>query len=145
MTTRDLTPASPPNGLDLFGDPPGWFLGSKPEWVVYNCLIEQHLEPGEDFDHQSAILGGRVDLGGLVLDFVFANPAGLAINVQGVYYHYEKGAGEIQRSVLARELFAAQGGTLIFIDDDALAQNPRFLVREALAFRDRSRLGTGGF
>ena len=37
------------------------------------------------------MMGGRMDKGGLVLDFLFSNPPDLAVNVQGVYYHYEFG------------------------------------------------------
>jgi len=86
-------------------------------------------------------MGGRLDKGGLVIDFLFDNPPNLAVNVQGVYYHYELGADTRARDIFARESLAGQGITLIFVDEDYLAQDPLGTTREALQFRDSSRLG----
>ena len=85
--------------------------------------------------------GGRLDKGGVILDFVFDNPPNLAVNVQGVYYHYELGADTRARDIMARELMAGQGITLIFVDEDDLEQDPIGVTRNALQFRDTSRLG----
>ena len=70
--------------------PPNW-PGSVPEYVAFQTFIELGLEPGQDFTYQSPLMGGRMDKGGVVLDFLFSNPPDLAVNVQGVYYHYEFG------------------------------------------------------
>lgn len=54
--------------------PPDW-EGSIPEYMVYRSLIERHgKQPGVDFSYQSALMGGRLDKGGVVLDFVFTDP-----------------------------------------------------------------------
>ena len=120
--------------------PEGW-TGSLPEWQFYASLLELGYQPNEDFTYQSPLMGGRLDKGGLVIDFLFDNPPNLAVNVQGVYYHYELGADTRARDIFARESLAGQGITLIFVDEDYLAQAPLGTTREALQFRDSSRLG----
>ena len=122
---------------------PSSWTGSIPEYVAYQTFIELGLQPGEDFTYQSPLLGGRMDKGGVVLDFLFTNPPDLAVNVQGVYYHYEFGVEAQARDVMARTSMAGQNLTLIFIDDDDLIRDPRYYCREALNYRDHSRLGGG--
>ena len=75
--------------------------------------------------------------------FLFDNPPDLAVNVQGVYYHYEFGVEAKARDTMARASLAGQNITLIFIDDDDLMKDPRFYCREALNYKDHSRLGGG--
>ena len=87
-------------------------------------------------------MGGRMDKGGLVLDFLFPD-RNLAVNVQGVYYHYEFGVESKARDTMARASLAGDDITLIFIDDDDLLQDPKYYCREALNYRDHSRLGGG--
>ena len=88
-------------------------------------------------------MGGRLDKGGAVLDFMFYEPPDLAVNIQGVYYHYETGVSTQARDLMMRSMVAGQGVTLIFIDDDDLFNDPRYYCREALNYRDHSRM-TGG-
>ena len=122
--------------------PSNW-EGSIPEYVAYQTFVRLGKEPGQDFTYQSPLLGGRLDKGGFVIDFLFTNPPDLAVNVQGVYYHYEFGVEAKARDVMARASLAGQNITLIFIDDDDLMRDPRFYCREALNYRDHSRLGGG--
>ena len=122
---------------------PNNWPGSIPEYVAYSTFIELGREPGQDFTYQSPLMGGRLDKGGFVLDFMFSAPPDLAINVQGVYYHYEFGVEAKARDVMARASLAGQNITLIFIDDDHLLSDPRYYCREALNYRDHSRLGGG--
>ena len=88
-------------------------------------------------------MGGRLDKGGFIIDFLFSDPPDLAINVQGVYYHYEFGVEAKARDVMAKASLAGQNITLVFIDDDDLLSDPRYYCREALNYRDHSRLGGG--
>ena len=127
-------------GQGLQEAPQGW-QGSKPEWSFYSSLVRLGYEPDGDFTYQSPLMGGRMDKGGAVIDFLFSNPPNLAVNVQGVYYHYELGAETKARDIFARESLAGQGITLIFVDEDDLEQDAIGTTRDALAFRDRSRLG----
>lgn len=130
--------------IKKYGPKPPEFAGSEPEWIVFNALIDLGKQPGVDFSYQSRLLGGRVERGGFVIDFEIFNPPGLSINVQGIYFHYEQGQGVIQKDRLLREMLAAQGTTLIFIDEDDLNENPKYYVSEALRFKDHSFLGRGG-
>ena len=120
---------------------PQTWLGSVPEYVAYQTFQELGLEPGKDFSYQSPLMGGRMDKGGFVLDFMFTNPPDLAVNVQGVYYHYEFGVEAKARDIMARSSLAGQNITLVFIDDDDLVRDPVYYCREALRYRDHSRLG----
>ena len=122
--------------------PPNW-SGSIPEYVAYQTWIQLGKEPGEDFTYQSPLMGGRMEKGGIILDFVFTNPPDLAVNIQGTYYHYEMGVEVRARDTMARAMMAGQGVSLIFIDDDDLIRDPMFYCREALNYRDHSRLGGG--
>ena len=121
--------------------PPSTWPGSRPEWMFYASLISLGYQPGEDFTYQSPLDGGRLSTGGKIIDFLFYNPPNLAVNVQGIYYHYELGADTGARDIMAREALAGQGITLIFVDEDDLEQDPVGVTREALQFRDSSRLG----
>ena len=122
-------------------NPPSDWTGSRPEWMFFASLIDLGYQPNEDFIYQSPLMGGRLDKGGLIIDFSFYNPPDLAVNVQGIYYHYEMGASTIGRDKLARQELAGHGITLIFVDEDDLEQDPRGVTESALQFRDTSRLG----
>lgn len=88
-------------------------------------------------------MGGRLQKGGVVIDFLFSDPPDLAINVQGVYYHYGMGREVRGRDIIGREQLAMQGLTLIFIDEDDLIEDARYYVSQALEYRDHSRLSRG--
>jgi len=122
--------------------PSNW-EGSLPEYVAYQTFIELGLEPGQDFTYQSPLMGGRLDKGGFVIDFMFNEPPDLAVNVQGVYYHYEFGVEAKARDIMARASLAGQNITLVFIDDDDLMRDRMYYCREALRYQDHSRLGGG--
>ena len=120
--------------------PPDW-PGSLPEYLVNEALIELGKEPDLDFFYQSPFAGGRMQRGGLVIDFIFVNPPDLAINVQGEYYHYEMGADIKARDLLARAMLAGDGISLIFIDEGDVYRDAVGYTRDALRNRDRSTLG----
>lgn len=121
--------------------PAGW-EGSLPELLVNNELKRRGLESGVDFYYQSDLFGGRQTRGGYVVDFIFENPPGLAIEIQGVYFHSEQGGSEqIADDRLKRATLAGEGLTVIFIDEDDALRDIREVVEDALNFIDRSRLG----
>ena len=115
---------------------PEWFEGSEPEWLFYTSLIRLGKQPNVDFIYQ---FGGPTTIGGRTLDFEFFDPPNLAVNVQGVYYHYELGTGIRQNDVLLRLLVASTGKTLIFVDEDDILEDAMYYAREALQFKDHSR------
>jgi len=122
--------------------PSNW-EGSVPEYIAYQTFVRLGKQPGQDFTYQSPLMGGRLDKGGFVIDFLFSDPPDLAVNIQGVYYHYEFGVEVRARDVMARAGLAGQNLTLIFIDDEDLLKDPMYYCREALNYRDHSRLGGG--
>lgn len=115
-------------------------LGTLPELVVFAELVRRGLIPDVDFYFQSPLFGGRLEKGGLVVDFIFNNPPGLAISVAGEYWHFERGVEQRAKDLIAREVLAKQGDTLIFIEEGHALENAEFYVGEALQFRDHSRL-----
>ena len=123
---------------------PSTWEGSEPEWITYVVLQQLGKVVDEDFTYQSPLMGGRLDKGGSIVDFMFKNPPDLAINVQGNYYHYGMGVETAARDILGRVQLASHGIVLIFIDEDHLEDNPTYYVREALRYRDHSRLGSRG-
>jgi len=122
---------------------PATWEGSLPEFVAYEAFIRAGKQPGLDFTYQSQLMGGRSDKGGVIIDFLFSNPPDLAVNVQGVYYHYNIGMDQMARDTMARSQMAGLGVRLIFIDDEDLLQDPDYYVGEALRYQDHSRLGRG--
>ena len=60
--------------------------GSIPEMLVHRELTRRGLHDGTDFDFQSSQAGGRLDLGGAVVDFLF-EPRRLCLRVQGIHWH----------------------------------------------------------
>ena len=122
--------------------PQGW-TGSVPEWLTYESLQKAGKIPGQDFTYQSPLLGGRIQKGGVIIDFDFNNPPDLAINVQGVYFHYQFGVETSARDRMARAQLAGEGKQLIFIDEDDLYNDTDYYVLEALRYREPSRLGGG--
>ena len=127
---------------EKLGVPSDW-PGSVPEFLVYASLIKQGKVEGVDFNYQSALMGGRLDKGGVVLDFIFSDPPDLTINVQGEYYHYGLGATFIQNDLIVRQQMAGQGINLIFIDESDVLEDVDYYVRQALNYRDHSQLGGG--
>ena len=123
-------------------DPNAKEAGSESEIAVFNALLRLGKRPGVDFTYQSKQFGGRVAKGGRILDFEIYDPP-LGINVQGVYFHYEKGSAIIQSDIRTRSFLASMGITLIFIDEDDALKDAMYYVREALQYRDHSRLGAG--
>ena len=74
---------------------------------------------------------------------MFTDPPDLAINVQGEYYHYGLGATYMQNDIIIRQQIAGQGINLIFIDENDVLEDVDYYVREALNYKDHSKLGGG--
>lgn len=115
--------------------PPNNFPGTLPEWLVFEELTKREIA----FDFQSNQFGGRLQRGGLVVDFII--PPDLAFSVLGIYFHYSLGGSTSQANdLMAREILAQQGIIMIFLDEDDILNNVQRLVGEGLERIDRSRM-----
>jgi len=123
MTTKD-TP------------PPEW-IGTEGEWIFFTSLIELDYEPNKDFTYRPSGNG----TGNEGVSFSFENPPNLAVNVQSVYYTNNHGTETRSRDIFTREALAGLGITLIFVDQQDLEQDALGITREALDYKDSSRLG----
>lgn len=122
--------------------PEDW-VGSRPEFYIFWALLSLGKKPDRDFTYQSAQMGGRLERGGAVVDFLFYDPPNLAINVQSTYYHYrtitQQTRGQMQWAQLE-----GLGLHLIFIDEEDALSNPKYFVQEAMEFRDHSLMTNKG-
>jgi len=118
--------------------PDNW-PGSLPEYLVFQELVRRGLRPDIDFTYQSPFQGGRLQKGGVVLDFLFDDPPDLAINVQGTFFH----GGTQRQDAIVRAQMAGEGITVIFIDEADILNDVRRVVGAALRYQDLSRLGPG--
>lgn len=109
------------------------FLGTMAEALVFGELIRLRKRPGLDFTFQSSNMGGRVGKGGLSIDFLFADPPFLAMNVRS-----PDSSGQ-RSDIMTKAQLASEGITLIFLDEDMIEQDVQYVVGEALRYRDVSR------
>jgi very-short-patch-repair endonuclease len=119
-----------------FPDPPDTWMGTLPEWAIYWAHLAIGRKPYQDFQYQYSFDGSTI------FDF-FEFQERLAIEVQGLYWHYEFQKQQVVNDQLRKIRAEAVGITLIFIDEDNALADPIFYLREALAERDHSRAATG--
>ena len=113
--------------------------GTLPERIVYAYLVEKlRMRPGADFDFQSSLEGGRLELGGIVADFLFPILR-MIIQVQGSTHDTflrsrkdEEQAGDLNR----------MGYTVYAIDDDIIYNE--FLFEETMRRIFGLPVGRGG-
>lgn len=119
-----------------FPDKPDTFMGSLPEWAIYWAHTALGRIPFQDFQYQYSFDGSTI------FDFYeFAER--IAIEVQGLFWHYEFQGSSVANDQQRKIRAEATGLTLIFIDEDHALRDPIFYLREALAYRDHSRASKG--
>lgn len=112
-------------------------VGTRPEWAVWWGLERNGLRANGEFFYQATVPGvGRSEFTNV--DFLLPYHR-LCIEVQGLYWHYGRGFTRMADDLMRREVLAARGYTLIFIDEDQALSSPIWIVKEALAFNDHSR------
>jgi len=135
--------------------PPVDWPGTLPEWATWWALLQEGERPeppyyGEPptggwgsptFSYQSSLAGGRLEYGGIVVDFDLLY-TDIALNVQGLYRHYFQSTALRQLMLRQRDRLAQLGKRVIFLDEDQLADDPRALVHDALLGIDHSRAET---
>jgi len=118
---------------------PASLRASKPEWYIYWALEQIGLKAGEDFVFQVPFGGGRLEMGGAVLDFYIPDIP-LVISVQSDYYHYLRMEDKMQDDFI-RIALETSGTQVVYIDEEDALREPMFYAREALNGIDHSRLG----
>ena len=97
--------------------------GTLPERIVYKFCVDtlKHL-PGVDIDFQSSLLGGRLELGGIVADFLFPLMR-IVLQVQGpTHDKYARMRKDDEQTMILSEM----GWHVHHIDDDIIYSQPRF-------------------
>lgn len=110
-------------------------LITLPEWYVYQHLTaKRRLIPNLDFIFQSSLEGGRMELGGLVLDFELPGrigAKGLVINVQGEAWH-RYSTGQRAKDLLDKIRLTALGYHVVYVNEDAIIRGAAYPVDRAL-------------
>jgi hypothetical protein len=119
-----------------FPQPPDAWMGTLPEWAIYWAHGVLGRKEYQDFQYLYSFDGQTI------FDF-FEFDERIAIEVQGLYWHYEFQGGKTGDDILRKIRVESVGITLIFIDEDHALADPVFYLREALAQRDHSRASKG--
>jgi hypothetical protein len=125
-------PAQPETGAFAVG------VATKPEWYVNWGLEQNDKTRGVDYDYR-----GEVELISSLataaqLDFTMTDGSQIAIEVQGIHWHYELGFNKIAQDEVRRTELMSAGWLVIQIDEDDALRDPVYYVKEALAGRDHS-------
>jgi len=92
------------------------------ERIVYKWLTVNGFRPDVDFVFQSSQEGGRLDIGGMVVDFVFPNMK-IALNVNGPQHQEQlRGRKDDEQKSILREM----GYWSIDLDVDTIANAGAF-------------------
>ena len=119
-------------------------LGTLPERIVYKYLLfPLRFKVGIDFTFQSSLQGGRIELGGIVADFLFERIR-LILRVQGPTHkeHLRFRKDEEQRLALE-----GWGYRVLDLDDDTIYNEYQFLDWMRKYLVQTTSIGTswGGF
>lgn len=88
--------------------------GTLPERVVYRALLNLRFSEPADFDFQSSLQGGRLELGGIVADFLF-RPLMIVLRVQGPSHEsYRRQRKDEEQRLVLEEM----GFRVFDIEDD---------------------------
>ena len=114
-------------------DIPGWWQGTKPEWIVFYGLQSRGMVHNQDFMYSPYSEDG--------IAFRFMNPRDLAINITGLMQEYESGKGSASKDIVTKQQMLGLGIRLVFIEDVDLDQDANYYINEALEYRDHSHMG----
>lgn len=126
MTIHRRGPHQPKIGEDELEQravPKSLVKGTLPERILYKALVQNlHMIPGIDFTIQTSLQGGRIELGGIVADFVFPILR-LVVQVQGPTH----GGFLRSRKDTEQELaLADMGYTVVAIEEELIYNLYRF-------------------
>lgn len=113
-------------------------LATKPEWAIYWALTRLGKKPGIDFNYRGEVTLRSSLATAAQLDFTILDGSQIAIEVEGIYWHYAQGTTKVVGDVFRATELAQAGWNVIFIDEDDALRNPIYYVSEALVGRDHS-------
>jgi very-short-patch-repair endonuclease len=97
--------------------------GTLPERIVFRYLVEKlDMISGVDFDFQTSLSGGRLELGGVVVDFTFQF-LHIALQVQGPTHN---ALARFRKDEEQRLFLEQMGYSVIFLDMDLIYNQPVF-------------------
>lgn len=123
-------------------EPPLYWKGTLPEWTIYWAHGQLRLKEDEDFQYIPRLSGATGNDKGAQVDF-FELDINLAINIQGLFWHYGMGAGKQFNDQEQRIRIEATGTQYIAIDEDHALADPVFYLREARLGKDHSLMANG--
>lgn len=116
--------------------PPEW-RGTEPEWAIYWAFNAIGMKEGQAFEYlyyTPATPNG--------VDF-YVYDQNLIIEIFGLYWHYQLGGFKLQSDFERQVRLEGMGFSYVVIDEDDAVRAPIWVLREALAGRDHSRLARG--
>lgn len=113
-------------------------IATKPEWYVNWGLNRLGKKNGRDFNYRGEVKLISSLATAAQLDFTMIDGTQIAIEVQGLHWHYELGFEKIAQDRVRRTELIAAGWVVIQIDEDDALRDPVYYVREALNGRDHS-------
>jgi hypothetical protein len=117
-------------------------MGTLPEWAIYWAHGQLRLREDEDFQYIPRLGATTGNDKGAQVDFLELD-INVAINIQGLFWHYGMGALKQFSDLEQRIRIEATGTTYIAIDEDHALADPVFYLREARLGRDYSLMANG--
>lgn len=113
-------------------------VATKPEWYVNWGLNRLGKKNGVDYNYRGEVRLISSLAAAAQLDFTMIDGSQIAIEVQGIHWHYELGFNKIAEDEIRRTELVSAGWVVIQIDEDDALRDPVYYAKEALAGRDHS-------
>ena len=113
-----------------------------PEWAIFWAHLQIGLRENEDFEYVPRLGVTTGTVKGVQVDFLEWD-LDIAIDVQGLFWHYGFSAAKQESDQETRIRVEAFGLTYVAIDEDDALRDPIYYLREARQGRDHSRAARG--
>ena len=114
--------------------------GTLPERITYQWLVDAAFVPEIDFSFQSSLEGGRLELGGIVVDFLFSRLR-LVLQVQGPTHTQWL---RVRKDEEQRSLLESMGYSCEYVDEATIYDEPKFEQEMRRIFNLGTYYGGGG-
>lgn len=105
------------------------------ERLVYTWLVERNIE----FDFQSSLMGGRIEFGGAVVDFILVE-SGILLRVFGEYWH--TGLVQEAKDREQRSMLEGLGYRVVDLHEEELTTNLDAVMEKAIMGDEMSEIDT---